>query len=185
MLGLPAGDSGRAFFDDVRLISKNRLVDAGFEPERRAKDGTRSSGWEFVHGGAFAAAADAHSGRSALALIGGVDYHLISQRVPVTAMKKYRVSGWVKAAQPTKASTINIQFTDADGKVVGSLQPGATIPQNQTTSYSQVREQIFPAPEKAEAMKVVIRLEGPGRGEAPATGSVFYDDMVVEEVEEQ
>ena len=54
MLLLPAGDSGRAFFDDVRLISKNRLLDGGFE--LRAKDGSRSSGWEFVRGGAFAAA---------------------------------------------------------------------------------------------------------------------------------
>src|SRR5205807_6168742 len=129
------GDSGRAFFDDVRLISNNRLVDAGFE--LRAKDGTRSSGWEFVRGGAFAAAADAHSGKSALALIGGKDYHRISQRVPVTAGKSYRVSGWVKTAQPTKASSFNIQFDYADG-THGSLQRVEKIPQNQTTPYSPV-----------------------------------------------
>jgi hypothetical protein len=34
-------------------------------------------------------------------------------------------------------------------------------------------------------MKVLIRLEGPGGDEPPATGSVFYDDMMVKEVEEQ
>jgi hypothetical protein len=171
MLGLPAGDSGRAFFDDVRLISNNRLVDAGFE--LRAKDGSRSSGWAFVRGGAFAEAADARSGRSALALIGRADYQLISQRVPVTAGKTYRVSGWVKAAQPTTESSFTIRFANAAG-AIGSLQPVASIPQNQTTPYSLVSK-TFVAPATAEAMDVLIRLEAPG------TGSVFYDDMMVEE----
>jgi hypothetical protein len=34
-------------------------------------------------------------------------------------------------------------------------------------------------------MHVVLHLDGPATGEAPTTGSVFYDDMMVEEVEEQ
>jgi hypothetical protein len=183
-LHLPAGDSGRAFFDDVRLISNNRLIDASFE--LRAKDGTRSLGWQFVRGGAFAEATHAHSGRSALALIGGVGYHLISQQVPVTAAKSYRVSGWVKTAQPTKASSVRIRFVNAAGKEIDSLREVETIPPHQTKPYRQVRDdQTFVAPATAEAMRVLIRLEGPGEGEPPATGSVFYDDMMVREVAEQ
>jgi hypothetical protein len=183
MLGLPAGDSGRAFFDDVRLISNNLLVDASFE--LRAKDGTRSPGWVFVQGGAFAEAADAHSGRSALALIGGADYRRISsQPVPVTAGKSYAVSGWVKTARPTKASFVKIRFVDADGRDVSrrKLKP---IPPNRTTPYGRVGPETFVAPATAKAMHVVLHLDGPATGEAPTTGSVFYDDMMVEEVEEQ
>jgi hypothetical protein len=154
-------------------IEPSAVFDGGY-PELRAKDGSRSSGWVFVKGGAFAEAADARSGRSALALIGRADYQLISQRVPVTAGKTYRVSGWGKTAQPTAASTFTIRFANAAGTPIGGLQPVKPIPQNQTTPYSEVSN-TFVAPAAAEAMDVLIRLAERG------TGSVFYDDLMVEE----
>ena len=99
MLALPAGDSGRAFFDDVRLISNNRLVDASFE--LRAKDGTRSSGWEFVRGGAFAEAADARSGRSC-------GLQLLHHRA---------ISGSTRLkAQGTPATTLDVEAPMSDNK---------------------------------------------------------------------
>jgi hypothetical protein len=93
--------------------------------------------------------------------------------VPVTAGKTYRVSGWVKTARPTAASTFTIRFANAAGSI-GSLQAGAPIPQNQTTPYRLVSK-TFVAPATAEAMDVSMRLAERG------TGSVFYDDLMVEE----
>jgi hypothetical protein len=93
---------------------------------------------------------------------------LISQRVPVTAGKSYRVSGWVKTAQPTKASSFNIHFVNAAGKEIGPLRAVATIPQNQTTPYSLVSK-TFVVPKKAEAKDMRIP-ESSSLGRVPHVG---------------
>ena len=115
-LRIQGQETGSAYFDELGIYDlngENLLENADIE--------SGSENWQFVRGGAITTDR-AYRGMQALWLEGTQAYRLVEQTVVVTPGQSYRVSGWLRTDDLSKAAEVSVRFLNANDGKVGSAR---------------------------------------------------------------
>jgi hypothetical protein len=155
---------GSVVFDDVRVLDKNLLRNAGFETRSPSGDEGEAPPWRIAAGGQIVAdAAQVRSGQRALALGKGSkaksDAVIGLPAEPVT----YRVSGWVKTNGAADAP--KLQLEDLAGKTIITI----VVPPGPAGQFRYVAQNII-KPAGTTALTLTLLPGGDG---------VTFDDLLL------
>jgi hypothetical protein len=156
------------------VASANLLINPGFEDESTVLAGWSQSGWY------AGAGADAHSGtygasREITSSIGGENYFVTEQYVPVTGNLSYDFSGWMRiAGTPTASeSFLELRWMNSSGGSEG--QYGTThVTANQDYAQYSLLEQVAPTLAVTARVALVVHTTG---GTITDTAWHTFDDI--------
>jgi hypothetical protein len=167
---LGSGLGRPAFFDDVRVLDRNLLTNAGFETRSPTGLDKHTPGWRFEDQGARVVTepANVRSGARAVALEGlQNDVSQVTQVLRnLTGAPRYRVSAWLKTGGLTVAPTIVGRFDTGGGDQ-------SVAPETSEGAYRYVSGEVT-APPGAKRLTIRLQLvQG-------ATGTAYFDDLLLE-----